>query len=57
MLMEGQAKFLSPLNTVGVQQENDIASISTIVVNGDQCSNVKKYVIEALNASILLKLF
>ncbi len=41
--MEGLVKFFSPQNTAGVSQEKGVAVMSqTVVVNGDQVSNVKK---------------
>ncbi len=46
MLMEGWVKFVGPQNTAGACQEKGIAVISKIGVNGDQFSNIKKYVIE-----------
>ncbi len=47
MPMEGQVKFFSPQNTAGVSQEKGAAVITqTIEVNGDQLSNMKKYLVK-----------
>ncbi len=46
MLMDGWVKFFSPQITAGVLQEKGVAIMSqTTELNGDQFSNVKKYLV------------
>ncbi len=40
--MEGQVKFFNTQNTAGVFKEAGVVISQTIVLNGDQNSNVKK---------------